>query len=50
MIVGVLIFTTVGAAWIGHREQPIVVKSATLGGLLLPVQVILGRLTVTQAL
>lgn len=50
MVVGVLIFTTVGAAWIGHREQPIVVKAATLAGLLLPVQVILGGLTVTQAL
>jgi cytochrome c oxidase assembly protein subunit 15 len=50
MIIGILIFATIGAAWSGQREKPIVAKSATLAGLLLPVQVILGGVTVTQAL
>jgi cytochrome c oxidase assembly protein subunit 15 len=50
MIVGFLILGTVGAAWRYERDRPLVVWSATLALLILPVQVILGGLTVTELL
>jgi hypothetical protein len=47
---GLLILGTVIAAWQWERDRPLVVWSATLALLLLPVQVLLGRLTVTELL
>ena len=50
MIVGFLILGTAIAAWRTHRDYPLVVWSATLAIVLLPVQVLLGGLTVTRDL
>ena len=50
MAVGFLIFGTAIVAWRTHRDYPLVVWSATLAIVLLPVQVLLGGLTVTQDL
>ena len=50
LIVGLLIVGTMLAAWYGQRDRPLVVWSATLAVLLLHVQVLLGRLTVTAQL
>lgn len=49
-IVGVLIIGTVASAWVAHRNRPSVTWSATLALLILPVQVIMGGLTVTRQL
>jgi cytochrome c oxidase assembly protein subunit 15 len=50
MVVGFLILGTAIAAWRTHRDYPLVVWSATLAIVLLPVQVLLGGLTVTRDL
>ena len=50
MIVGFLILGTALMAWRRQRDRPVVVWSAALALGLLPVQVLLGRLTVTQLL
>ena len=50
MIVGFLILGTTIAAWRVERDRPVVVWSATIALVLLPVQVVLGRLTVTELL
>ena len=50
MIVGVLILLTTLLAWKTQRQHRIVVWSATLALGLLPVQVVLGGLTVTELL
>jgi len=50
MIVGFLILGTVGVAWRCERDRPLVVWSATLALVVLPVQVVLGGLTVTELL
>lgn len=50
MLVGFLILGTAIAAWRTHRDHPIVVWSAILAIGLLPVQVLLGGLTVTRSL
>ena len=49
MIVGLLIISTALVAWY-TRESSIVRGSAVFAALLLPVQVVLGGLTVTQSL
>jgi cytochrome c oxidase assembly protein subunit 15 len=50
MIVGLLILGTVVTAWYGQRDRPLIVWSAVLAIALLPVQVLLGGLTVTAQL
>jgi heme A synthase len=50
MIVGILIFGTAVAAWRTQRDRPLVVWSATSALVLLPIQVALGRFTVTRLL
>lgn len=50
LVVGFLILGTAFAAWMFQRDRPVVKWSATLALVTLPVQVILGRLTVTQLL
>ena len=50
MIVGFLILLTAITAWKTQREHRVIVWSTTLALALLPVQVILGRLTVTALL
>lgn len=50
MIVGFFILGTTLAAWRFRRNQPIVTWSATIALLALPVQVALGRFTVTELL
>jgi cytochrome c oxidase assembly protein subunit 15 len=50
VIVGVLILGTAIEAWRTHRDYPLVVWSATLAVSLLPIQVLLGGLTVTRSL
>jgi heme A synthase len=50
MIVGVLILGTAVAAWRTQRDRPVVVWSATSALILLPIQVALGRFTVTRLL
>lgn len=50
MTAGVLILATTVAAWRFQREHRFVVWSATLAFVLLPVQVLLGGLTVTRLL
>ena len=50
MIVGLLILLTAITAWKTQREHPAIVWSATLALAFLPVQVILGELTVTALL
>ena len=47
---GLLILGTAVAAWRLRRERPLVVWSATLALVLLPLQVVLGGLTVTELL
>lgn len=49
MVVGVLILATAVAAWL-TRERRIVVVPAVLALVLLPLQVVLGGLTVTESL
>lgn len=48
--VGVLILGTAFVAWRTRRNQPLVVWSATAAAMLLPLQVVLGLLTVTRQL
>jgi cytochrome c oxidase assembly protein subunit 15 len=50
MLVGFLILGTMISAWRTHRGQTLVVWSATFAVVLLPAQVLLGGLTVTQNL
>lgn len=50
MAVGFLILGTTLAAWRVRRDRPVIVWTATLALLLLPIQVILGGLTVTRLL
>lgn len=50
MIVGIFILGTAVAAWRTQRDRPIVVWSATGALVLLPIQVALGRFTVTRLL
>lgn len=50
MAVGFLILGTAIAAWRTHRDHPLVVWSATLAIAFLPIQVLLGGLTVTRDL
>ncbi|MFC6616139.1 heme A synthase [Halopenitus salinus] len=50
MTAGVLIVGTTLGAWVTHRNTPIVKWSATAALALLPLQVILGGLTVTEDL
>lgn len=50
MVAGFLILGTVIAAWREHRDNPLIKWSATLALVLLPIQVVLGGLTVTEAL
>ena len=50
MTAGFLILGTAVAAWRVHRDQPLIVWSATAALVLLPIQVLLGGLTVTQNL
>ena len=50
MTAGILILGTASVAWRYHQDQPVVVWSALLALFLLPIQVFLGRLTVTQLL
>ena len=50
MVVGFLIVATALLAWRHQRDRPLVVWSAALALGLLPVQVTLGRFTVTQLL
>ncbi|MDS0223442.1 COX15/CtaA family protein [Haloarcula sp. S1AR25-5A] len=50
MTAGVLIVGTTIGAWVTHRNTPIVKWSATAALALLPLQVILGGLTVTENL
>jgi len=50
MVTGLLILGTTIAAWQSQREHRLVVWSATLALGFLPVQVVLGGLTVTQSL
>lgn len=50
MIAGFLILGTAIAAWSGHRNHPLIVWSAIAAIVLLPVQVVLGGLTVTENL
>jgi cytochrome c oxidase assembly protein subunit 15 len=50
MTAGVLIAGTALGAWRVHRDMTLVKWSATLALVLLPVQVLLGRLTVTEHL
>ena len=50
IIVGLLILGTVVTAWYGQRDRPLIVWSAVLAIALLPVQVLLGGLTVTAQL
>jgi cytochrome c oxidase assembly protein subunit 15 len=50
MTVGFLILGTAVAAWRVHRDRPLVVWPATAALVLLPIQVLLGGLTVTQDL
>lgn len=49
MIVGLLILSTALIAW-RTRRRPLVVRSAVAAALLLPLQVVLGGLTVTEHL
>lgn len=49
-VVGLLILATAVAAWRFQRDRSLVVWAATLAVVLLPVQVYLGRLTVTELL
>lgn len=48
MMTGILIFATALAAWRWQR-RPAVARPALLAAVLLPIQVVLGGLTVTQA-
>jgi heme A synthase len=50
MIVGVLVLGTTLAAWRFQRNRPVVTWSATLALVVLPIQVALGRFTVTALL
>lgn len=50
MAAGVLILVTTIEAWIVYRDSPLVMWSATIALILLPVQVLLGGLTVTENL
>ena len=50
MVVGVLILGTVVTAWYGQHDRPLIVWSAVLAIVLLPIQVLLGGLTVTAQL
>ena len=50
MVVGFLILGMTLAAWRVQRDRPLVVWTATLALLLLPIQVVLGGLTVTRLL
>ena len=50
MIVGFMILVTAFAAWRWRREKWLLVWSATPAPLLLPLQVLLGGLTVTRSL
>lgn len=50
MLAGFLILGTVIAAWRVHRDNAIIRWSATLALVFLPVQVVLGGLTVTESL
>ena len=50
MVAGFLILGTTIAAWRIHRDNPIIRWSATLALILLPIQVVLGGLTVTEQL
>ena len=50
MIAGLLILGTAIAAWRTQRDRPVVVWSATSALVLLPIQVALGRFTVTRLL
>lgn len=50
MLVGFLILGTALLAWRRQRDRPVVVWSAILAFGLLPIQVLLGRLTVTHLL
>lgn len=50
MIVGFLILGTTIAAWRVERDRPVVVWSATIALIFLPIQVALGRFTVTELL
>lgn len=50
MIVGFLILGTTIAAWRVERDRPVVVWSATIALVFLPIQVALGRFTVTELL
>jgi heme A synthase len=50
VVVGFLILGTALAAWRFHRNRPVVTWSATLALVVLPIQVVLGRFTVTQLL
>lgn len=50
MVAGFLILGTAVAAWRIHRDSPIIRWSAVLALVLLPVQVVLGGLTVTELL
>lgn len=49
-LVGLLILGTALVAWRTRRDQPLIVWSAITAAVLLPVQVVLGRLTVTRQL
>ena len=50
MVAGFMILGTAIAAWRIHRDNPVIRWSATLALLLLPLQVVLGGLTVTENL
>jgi heme A synthase len=50
MIVGMLILGTTLAAWRFHRDRPVVTWSATFALIVLPIQVVLGRFTVSTFL
>ena len=50
MLVGFAIVAPVASAWRYQRDQPLVHWSAPLALVLLPIQVFLGRLTVTKLL
>lgn len=50
MLTGLLILDTALSAWRSQRERPLVVWGTTLALLLLPVQVVIGGLTVTRTL
>jgi cytochrome c oxidase assembly protein subunit 15 len=50
MVAGFMILGTAIAAWRIHRDNPVIRWSATLALILLPLQVVLGGLTVTEQL